>query len=78
MGIGKKPRVGFYGCSRDGHARVVRVGAEKGREPASSYVDPCVVCGEAHLVEPLWRAATEYDEGREPEVILAPARNTRP
>jgi hypothetical protein len=67
-----KPRVGFYGCSKGGKARVVRVTADKGREPATAHVD-CPVCGTAHLVEPMWRPTVPEDEGRKPDLVLAQA-----
>jgi hypothetical protein len=31
----------------------------------------CPHCGERHEIHPSWRAATELDAGREPELVVA-------
>jgi hypothetical protein len=66
----RRGRIGFYGCSRDGSGRVVRIAwAGKGRPPGTAEV-ACPVCEELHQVEPMWRAPVVADREREPDVEL--------
>lgn len=63
-------RLGFYGCAKAGESRVIRVAWQgEGRAPRSADVE-CPVCDKRHRVEPIWRKATELDEGRKPDITL--------
>lgn len=65
-------RVGFYGCSIDGRARLVRIGWRgEGGAPRPATVPSCPVCGDEHrILDPCWRLPRRVDRGRTPEVLV--------
>lgn len=77
LGVDKKlaarGKVGHFACPGDGRssARTVRVGLAGSvkRPPLSAVVD-CPVCGRRHRVGLFWREPTDFDEGREPELLV--------
>jgi hypothetical protein len=67
-----KGRIGFFGCSKQGEARVVRC-APKGEKPVSTAMVKCPVCGTKHTVNIMWRPVGEEDKGRKPELLVGAA-----
>lgn len=65
-------RIGFYGCSIEGRARLVRIGWEgEGRAPRPATVAACPVCGCRHKIpDPCWRwpRPRAADRGRDVEL----------
>jgi acetyl esterase/lipase len=64
-------RIGFYGCSSGG-GRIVRLAwlGRKGQKPPRTLSVDCPACGFTHNAVPTWRAPTDVDEGREPELAV--------
>lgn len=62
--------VGFYGCNRNGEPGVVRVESttEEKRKRKSRFEIDCPICGEHHEVKVAWRAKTDYDQGKKPDL----------
>ena len=66
----RAPKIGFYGCSRNGEARLVRVGVRKGQRSPKAAVVRCPACGERHQVDLAWRPLIAADKGLKPEVLV--------